>query len=362
MKGLSKRYLKRVLAVAMALCLLTVNSIVAYAQTNANITVQQLSDTLTAVQEMVTNLEQLGFTIEDIVDLFAISGNIEEQDLQLMYEMMELQNAAPMAIYDYDGNPPANQTEQNERLRNIYSIALNTPPRYYAGTTETAKEFGDYMAYLYISHYIDGPGRAPTANDLPYIISSSDINAYRTFLNSANLMSLFSALSSFGSACYGGYDYTQTIGNISSINSVVLDRMALLYSAGNGLYDISSTLTAFGVVCEKVIWFYDQYYSKDENLDKFEGMVKGYVEEELRALNFYKDYDEDFVSTLIGIAISVTWSIVTHSLSILGIFIAAVPIFVYSFSSLMEVAALVNLGYSFSGRYAIRTDIYLGLW
>ena len=26
-------------------------------------------------------------------------------------------------------------------------------------------DFGNYLTYLYLSHYVDGPGRAPTAND-----------------------------------------------------------------------------------------------------------------------------------------------------------------------------------------------------
>ncbi|MCH5271717.1 MAG: hypothetical protein J1E83_13430 [Lachnospiraceae bacterium] len=359
MKGFSKRCFKKVLAAAMAVCLLTVNSMAAYAQTNTGITDQQLSDMLAAVQEMTANLEELGFTMEDVVDLFSISGNVAEQDIQLMYEMIELQNTVPMALYDYDGNPPADQAEQNRRLCNVYSIARNNPSRYYEGTINDANEFGDYVAYLYISHYIDGPGRAPTANDLPYIISSSDIAAYRTFLNSANLMTLFSALTSFGSACYGDFDYATTVGNISNINSVVLDRIALLYAASNGLYDIDTTIDAFGVICKKVIWYYNQCYADDVNSDTFQKDMENYVKAELSALDFYNDFDEDFVSTLVGIAISVTWSIVTNSLSVLGVFIAALPLFVYAFSSLMEVAVLVNLGYSFSGRYAIRTGIYL---
>lgn len=359
MRRLSKRFLKKVLAATLSVCLFAVNTMVAYARPNAGITVQQLSDTLDAIQEMTANLEELGFTMENIVDLFAISGNVEEQELQLMYEMVELQNTAQIDLYDYDGNPPADQTEQNNRLRNIYSVARNNPSRYYAGTVRDAEEFGNYIAYLYISHYIDGPGRAPTANDLPYIISSSDITAYRTFLNSANLMSLFSALVSFGSACYADYDYTRTVGNISNINSELLDGIALLYAAGNGVYDLESTKNAFVLICEKVIWYCNENYTKGVNLDDFQEDLDKYVKAELSALDFYENFDENFVATLIGIAVSVTWSIITNSLSIMGIFIAALPLFAYAFASLVETAVLVNLGYSFSGRYAIRTGIYL---
>lgn len=39
--------------------------------------------------------------------------------------------------------------------------------------------------------------------------------------------------------------------------------------------------------------------------------------------------------------------------------IAAFSLFVYSFTMLIEVAASVNPGYSFSGRLPVRTGIYL---
>lgn len=218
MKRLSKRSLKKLLSMALALCMVIINPMAVYAKADAGITAQQLSDLLGGTQEMIENLQELGFTMDDIVDMFAMSGNVEEQDLQLLYDMVELDNTTPLALYDYDGNPPASYQDQKQRIQNVYGVALRYyGTNYYEGNSIGGENFGKYLTYLYLSHYVDGPGRAPTANDLPYIISSSDVTAYNTFLNSAKLNTLFSGLASLGSACYSGFDYTQTVGNISNI-------------------------------------------------------------------------------------------------------------------------------------------------
>lgn len=81
----------------------------------------------------------------------------------------------------------------------------------------------------------------------------------------------------------------------------------------------------------------------------------------MNVLGIYSDYDAEFIEILKGIAHSVIWSIVTETLSVVAVLIAALPLFVYSFTALTEVAVFVSLGYSFSGRLAVRTGIYLDL-
>ena len=344
MKRLSKRSLKKLLSMALALCMVIINPMAVYAKADAGITAQQLSDLLGGTQEMIENLQELGFTMDDIVDMFAMSGNVEEQDLQLLYDMVELDNTTPLALYDYDG------------------VALRYyGTNYYEGNSIGGENFGKYLTYLYLSHYVDGPGRAPTANDLPYIISSSDVTAYNTFLNSAKLNTLFSGLASLGSACYSGFDYTQTVGNISNINSEVLDKIALLYAAGEGEYNMESIVGAFGDVRDVVLSYYMENYEEGVDKEAFRISSEEYVERQLNVLGIYSDYDAEFIARLKGIAHSVIWSVVTESLSVVGVFIAALPLFVYSFTTLTEVAVFVNLGYSFSGRLAVRTGIYLDL-
>ncbi|MCM1327058.1 MAG: hypothetical protein NC094_07290 [Bacteroidales bacterium] len=362
MKRLSKRSLKKLFSVVLALCMVIINPMAVYAKADVSITVQQLSDLLSGTQEMVENLQELGFSMEDIVDMLALSGKTEEQDLQLLYDMVELDNAIPLALYDYDGNPPASYQEQKQRIQNIYEVASRYyDTNYYEGESKGGEDFGKYLTYLYLSHYVDGPGRAPTANDLPYIISSSDVIAYNTFLSSAKLDALFSGLASLGSACYSGFDYTQTVGNISNINSEVLDKIALLYAASEGEYNMESIVGAFGDVRDAMLSYYKEKYKEGMSEEALRAGSEEYVERQLNALGIYSDYDAEFIARLESIAHSVIWSIVTKSLSVLGVLIAALPLFVYSFTTLTDIASFVNLGYSFSGRLAVRTGIYLDL-
>jgi hypothetical protein len=43
----------------------------------------------------------------------------------------------------------------------------------------------------------------------------------------------------------------------------------------------------------------------------------------------------------------------------MGVFVSVVPLFVYECTGLIQTAVLARLQYSFSGRYAVRTGIYI---
>ena len=56
-----------------------------------------------------------------------------------------------------------------------------------------------------------------------------------------------------------------------------------------------------------------------------------------------------------------TISVIFGSVSIIGLCISVVPLYVYEVTGLIGTAVLVNLQYSFSTRLAVRTGIYLEL-
>lgn len=181
MKRICKKSYKKIVAVILAICLVLLNSTATYAEVNTKIAVKQLEEALLATQEVTANLEKLGFSLKDIGNLLELSGKVDKSSLQALYAVAELEQIKLKVLYNYNGNPPANSDEQRQRLCNVYSIALNNPKKYYEGSLSNSEDYGKYATYLYISHYIDGPGRAPTADDLPYIISASDILSYEAF-------------------------------------------------------------------------------------------------------------------------------------------------------------------------------------
>lgn len=164
-------------SIVLAVSLVLSQSYTAMASGSSTITEQQLGVLFDGMESIVVQLEEMGLTEEDISDLF---GVLPREDS--FYHEIE-----PQSI-EYNGTLPSSDVTQKERIENIYGIALQYyRTNYYEGSKVDGTAFGNYLSYLYLSHYIDGPGRAPTANDLPYIISTSDVSAYNQFLSSANL-------------------------------------------------------------------------------------------------------------------------------------------------------------------------------
>lgn len=56
---------------------------------------------------------------------------------------------------------------------------------------------------------------------------------------------------------------------------------------------------------------------------------------------------------------SYTASAICSSISLMGVFVSVLPLFVYECTGLIQTAVLARLQYSFSGRYAVRTGIYI---
>ena len=84
-----------------------------------------------------------------------------------------------------------------------------------------------------------------------------------------------------------------------------------------------------------------------------------YVESQLSALNFYETFDKDITSAVISIVTTTFISAICSSISLMGVFVSVVPLFVYECTGLIQTAVLARLQYSFSGRYAVRTGIYI---
>ncbi len=279
----------------------------------------------------------------------------------MLYQLSKTENNSLQAFYDHNKNPKTNECEQIRRLCNVYSIALSNPSSYYDGNLNNAADFGNYVMYLYISHYIDGTGKASSSNQLPYIISSDDITAYNSFLNASGSFSYFSGIGSLAALCYNNLDYDQTTEHLNTINSVLEENIALLYAAGNDEYDTKSAKNAFHFVLEKVLWYYNNNYTDGMEESDFRTSTWNYVEETLNASDFYADYDEAFISLLISSMTDVMWSVAANTLSNFCLLAAALPLFTYSFTGLVQTAVWVNLKYSFSRRYAVRIGIYLGI-
>ena len=198
---------------------------------NEGLSAEQLNTLLEGMDSIVLQLEELGLNDSEINGLFQFTPREDN-----FYKVTQVKTASYTGSFvmeqsdsgiddsgittyeSYNGNPPSSNGKQRQRIENIYGVALQYfHSDFYQGADQNGQDFGNYLTYLYLSHYIDGPGRAPTNNDLPYIISIDDIQAYNTFLSSANLSSWATALAGLGSAVYSDIDY---VSNLNAINTV----------------------------------------------------------------------------------------------------------------------------------------------
>lgn len=358
-------------AIILSICFLASQSMNVYASTNTNTlpTTQQFGDILDGIESIVVQLEELGLSESDISELFQLSRREDSFYTQSTEQMIpydgsferEFVDYASVGSYStmsYSGNLPGSDTIQKQRIENIYSVALQYyNSNYYEGNHNNGTDFGNYLTYLYLSHYIDGPGRAPTQNDLPFIISTSDIRAYNTFLNSAHLSNWSTAMANIGATLYSNWEYISSINAINTVDQAIARGVDDSVMAGVNGYNTASTLTT---VVPMIKTYIVGHYATASNEDELTQGTLNYVNGQLNALNYYEKFDENITNTIVSIMITTFASVLCNSISLIGFGVSLVPLFVYECTGLIQTAILVNLQYSFSGRYAIRTGIYLG--
>ncbi len=360
---------KRILSIVMTLCLIVIQSVNVNASNSNQISEEQLGNILKGMDSIVLQLESLGLNDSEINEIFQLSARESEFYSVTQVDTIPFDGNFVMGYpennsdYDivtyasYDGNPPETSEVQKQRIQNIYGVALRYfRSDYYEGNSVDGENFGNYLTYLYLSHYIDGPGRAPTANDLPYIISSSDISAYDQFLLSAKLSNWANALAGLGCALYSDIDYISSVNAINTVDQTISENINEITMIKLNGYNTADALNSILPLVKSYIVEHHTTASNDEELTQ--GTLD-YVSSRLEALNFYKDFDENVTKTVISIVATTIISAICGSVSLMGLCVSVIPFFVYGGTGLIQSAILVKLQYSFSWRYAVRTGIYL---
>lgn len=361
----------KIFSVFVAVCLIIVQSMNVNAAGNSGLNADQLNTILNGLDSIVLQLESWGLNDREINEWFQFTPR--ESTFYQTTQVSTIPYAGSFVMEDtdgsteykgitaygsYDGNPPSTNQIQRQRIQNIFGVALQYfYSDFYQGDNQSGEDFGKYLTYLYLSHYIDGPGRAPVASDLPYIISSDDIQAYNQFLSSAKLSNWATQLANFGSAAYSDFDYFYNLNAINTIDKILFDATDDMAMAALNGYNTSGAIVSIAPLIKS--FFDENYYtaSTDEELTQ---ETFNYVSSQLYALDFYKDYDKNITDTITNLLITTFISVLCSSVSLIGLLVSVIPLYVYEVTGLIQAAVLVNLQYSFSGRHAVRTGIYLG--
>ena len=366
-----KKMCKKVFSVFVAICFIMVQSMSVSAEGNNGMSVEQLNTILNGMDSIVLQLENWGLSDREINEWFQFTPRESTfyettQVNTVSYTgsfVMEHSDISPeykgaTAYGSYDGNPPSSNEIQKQRIQSIYAVALQYfHSDFYQGPNKNGEDFGNYLTYLYLSHYIDGPGRAPVASDLPYIISRDDVQAYDQFLSYAKLSNWATQLANFGSAAYSNFDYFTNLNAINTVDQLLFDATDDMAMAAVNGYNTSGAIVSIAPLIKS--FFDENYYtaSTDEQLTQ---ETFKYVSSQLYALDFYKNFDKNITDTITNLLITTFISVLCSSVSLMGLLVSVIPLYVYEVTGLIQAAVLVNLQYSFSGRHAVRTGIYIG--
>lgn len=296
--------------------------------------------------------ESIGFSSEDIAELTQLErkdasfyeGYTEQiAALSVVTDRTrslenELLNQAYVVPYAQDGNPPETPQEQNERLAYVTSVALS---RY-----GNVSNFGQYVFYLYMSHYIDNPNYTkanPGFNSIyAYVITEDDIRAYDSFVQQ-------SRISIFSNNVRNLYD------DITEAKEK-LDELVEVASAGKDIslntadaiqdlveYDPSKAVEHAKMLKTSLINHYDTVESVGELLNA--------IYDDLEPADVSHEYVDACVFGIIGL-IAGTTSLFSFGLSI------SLCYFDF-YMNLYDRARLVALHTTLSGRIAGRVDFLI---
>lgn len=354
------------IAVVMSKCLCFTFTLSHVHAANLNsITPQQLEALLIEMESVIGQLESLGLNDEQIEALFSVNKTEgafymeAAADMTDTNELLTQSNDNSMILI----SSVDSTGRRVERLRNIYSIGLeycnsnfNQVPKI-PGESDS-EWFCNYLKYLYISYYIDGPDEnGVTDDDFPYIISTSDIYAYNSFLDGSKNAELANNLFGFFSDIYSVGTYPKYLSEVSQVGQSISSSVNQLIAAapvGYSFYDASSIIS--GIAADYLVNNYDKAPSETA----LEQDALDYVSRELEALDFYDNYDRQYTQTVITSLASTLIGVMTASCTtLLGVYIGLTPLLIMNATTLFETARITALRYSFSARLAIRTDIYI---
>lgn len=347
---------KRILSTVVAVCF-TLVSIAFGPVQEVNAAEEKISpnDLLTVLNDITIAgqaWESIGFDSKEIAEIAQLPRKedfyyqeIEEQFNRMTVETElrnsmenELKNQAYPVPYAQNGNPPESPEEQNQRMRYITQVALN---RY--GSMYGTEDFGKYVFYLYMSHYIDNPNYIKENpgfdNIYAYKITADDIRAYENFVGHSEFAMYYTNtinfVNEFVSAAQNSYDLVNAVraGKVWSLDTAITVK---------GLESFDEDLTARRAYLITVAFknHYESTASVRELLDAI------YLD--LEPENVVQEYVDTCVLGILGF--------LSGTASVFGFGLSISLCYYNVFNNLYDRARLAALHYSLSVRVAGRAD------
>ncbi len=358
-----KSVLKCCGALGMSLSLAVSSSATAFAATSRELTQDEMTAIFDDAIIIAEAWKSIGFTSEQIKDILSLDRNesIDNSSAAMAYAAgaeTETDEKLPTALCEEtdktrqfekqlkssihhvsgarsaNGNPPTDNGEQAERIKHVYQDFYQT----YAGQQVLPK----YIAYLYLSHYVDNPDydRESPNFDAIYadILTSEDIQAYDNYIDGTNFRGLSDDIVHFANAVY----------DLTSISADVLNagKIISVNTAANVLLDFESAFEDVTTINDAIVNGMRKKYSTAASVDQIIRTVTDSIEDPINELT--KDYIALCVTGLI--------SVLTSTPVLAGLSISLSVFYYDCYSSLINRARLAALQYSYHGRLALRIE------
>ena len=223
------KHFGRVLSISLSLAIiLTLCNKCYLISANAATMQDNIKQMLEESDKIAEGLKEIGFNSEQAKDILSLTRHESDfysgiqEDIDYLKQPLSEENKSLSKmsfknqhnlITDFtlmssgnnaDGNPPANLSEQRDRIIHVYSDASTR-------FSDNA-DISSYMVYYYLSHYVDNPYYSVDSPNFQQIfaedLTSSDINAYDTFIGLTRFSDYSNDIASFisdATLVYGTY-------------------------------------------------------------------------------------------------------------------------------------------------------------
>lgn len=165
----------------------------------------QYTDVMTTVTATIEAWRSMGLTDETINKLLSLP--VKEESF---YDgIPELENE-PAAISNTTLLPSSQDSEQINRIQYVSNVTKN----WLGNKNVSLSEYNRYLAYFYVSHYVDNPLYPDLQKRYPWILVPEDIQAYDIYLSrgsaiksAKSLSDLINGMHSLGTSMYKYQEY-----------------------------------------------------------------------------------------------------------------------------------------------------------
>lgn len=251
------------------------------------------------------------------------------------------------------------EKSKKNRLKNVLSAAQsNYLTDYNQGPTSTPENYGRYCTYLYLSYYVDYA--SDPARDFPYIITTTDIQAYEHFMQIGKFATIGNSITEAFGAIYTGTGMPDAIDRIHTADSFA-KTLGSSIQTGIDASNLNETFTDSDII--KLAYAgIKSNIGTVSNAEDLETEVEDYIVAQMSLVRppSEEDINDKVYNELAKTGLWLVAGLYAMNLEILSPMITITCLYTYVFNTYIQYANLVVLHATWRDRYIDRMTVYMG--